>query len=71
MTTAILNNGTFTTRTRTYQTTLGTLVCTIQHCSFYSVMYWSFKPTNSSVAIGNLKKRSLLRFLEAYAKCNN
>jgi hypothetical protein len=67
MTTAILNNGTFTTRKRTYQTSIGTLVCTIQHTNFYSKVYWTFTPKNSTVGFGNLKKRSLLRYLEAHA----
>jgi len=68
MTTAILNNGTFTTRKRTYQNSIGTLVCTIQYTNFYSKMYWTFTPKNSSVGFGNLKKRSLLRYLEAHTK---
>jgi hypothetical protein len=66
MNTTINNKGAFTTRKRTYTISVGTLVCTIQHSTFYSKTFWTFTPTNSPVGFGNLKKSSLLRYLVAH-----
>jgi hypothetical protein len=59
MNTVINNNGTFTTRKRTYQTEKGTVTCTMQYASFYRTFRWDFKPNGSSVSYAMLTKKGM------------
>jgi hypothetical protein len=63
MKTEIRNNGTFTVRTREYQTDKGRVVCTMQHGIGFSKEYktirWSFYPKGIPVGYGNLSKKGM------------